>query len=587
MERSTPNSVTFRARSLADYLAALRRRRVPAIVAGISVLAIALGIAMFWPATYRSTGTILIEQQEVPVDLVRSMVSSYADQRIQMISQRVMTSDNLMRIIDRYQLYPDRRRKDPREELLERMRGDITLSMISADVVDPRLGRPVKATIAFTVSYDSSSPDLAAKVANEITSLYVNENLETRRQTADDTASFLTAEGDRLSKQIDELDAKLSAFKGEHVGNLPELAQVNMSQMNRAEEEMRETDTRLRSLEQQILYLDAQLATLTPHEQLYTDTGQRILSPSDRLKTLKSDYARASAIYASTHPDVLRMKREIEGLERQVGRIDTGNDLARQLDDAKSQLAAAREKYAADHPDVQQLERLVTSLEQAMRTAPLTAEAVRSQPDNPAYIQVTSQREAVLSERESLQKKRGMLRARINDFEERMARSPEIEREYSGMLRELQNAQLRYGEVRQKQMEATLSKNLETERKGERFTLIEPPLPAEEPVSPPRLAIVVLGFVLSFAAAVGIILLIEAVDTSIRTRRDIELLTNVPPLAVLPWIETSAERDGKSKARRLSLAGAVGGVAAAVVMTHFLYRPLDVLFAVAWRRLFG
>jgi len=587
MERSTPNIVTSRRRSVFEYVSVVRRRRTPALVAGLSVLALALGIALFWPATYRSTGTILIEQQEVPVDLVRSMVSSYADQRIQMISQRVMTSENLMRIMDRYQLYPDRRRKEPREQLLARMRDDIELSMISADVVDPRLGRPVKATIAFTVSYDSTSPDLAARVANEITSLYVNENLETRRQTADDTASFLTGEGDRLSKQIDALDAKLVEFKSRHVNNLPELAQVNLSQMNRTDEELRETDTRLRALDQQIVYLEAQLATLTPHAQLYTENGQRILSSSDRLKTLKSDYARASAIYAPTHPDVMRMKREIEGLEKEVGRIDNGNDLARQLDDAKSQLASAREKYAADHPDVQQLERLVTSLEQAMREAPLTAEAVRSDPDNPAFIQVSSQREASINERESLQKKREVLRVRINDFERRLSQSPAVEREYSAMLRELQNAQLKYSEVRQKQMEATLAKNLETERKGERFTLIEPPLPAEEPVSPPRLAIVVLGFVLSFGAAIGIILLIEALDTSIRSRHDIELLTTVPPLAVLPWIETPAERVTRSKTRRLSLAGAVGGVAAAVVMTHFLYRPLDVLFAVAWRRLFG
>src|SRR5688500_7805627 len=160
MERTTSIPVTSRSRSFADYVAAARRRRVPALIVGATVLVIALASAMFWPATYRSTGTILIEQQEVPVDLVRSMVSSYADQRIQMISQRVMTSENLMRIIDRYQLYPDKRRKEPREVLLGRMRDDIHFSMISADVVDPRLGRPTKATIAFSVSYDSPSPAL-------------------------------------------------------------------------------------------------------------------------------------------------------------------------------------------------------------------------------------------------------------------------------------------------------------------------------------------------------------------------------------------------------------------------------------------
>lgn len=589
MERSTSLPLNQRqgARSLADHLAALRRRRVPAMTVGIAVLLIALAAAFFWPATYRSTGVILIEQQEVPVDLVRSMVSSYADQRIQMISQRVMTSENLMRIIDRYGLYPERRRTEPREVLLNRMRDDIDFSMISADVVDPRSGRPTKATIAFSVSYDSASPSTAAKVANEIATLYLNENLENRRQTADDTASFLTAEGDRLSRQIAELDAKLSAFKEQNVDNLPQLAQLNVQMMNRAEEELRETDTRIRSLNQQIVYLDAQLAQLTPTAQLYTETGQRILSPADRLKTLKSDYARVSALYASTHPDVVRLKREIEGLEKQVGRVDTANDLARQLSDAQSQLAAAREKYAPDHPDVAQLERLVKSMEEAMRAAPLTSEAVQSDPDNPAYIQVSAQREASMNERASLEKKAAVLRTRIGDYERRLAQSPEIEREYGSIARDLENAQLKYREVRQKQMEATLAQNLETERKGERFTLIEPPMAAEEPVSPPRLAIVLLGFVFAFASAIGLIFLLESVDTSIRSRRDIEALVSVPPLAVLPWIDTPAEVATRAKLRRLSLASAAGSVVLAVALTHFLYRPLDVLWAVAWRRFFG
>lgn len=572
---------------MTDYLAAARRRRVPAGIGAAAVLLTALGFAFFWPATYRATGTILIEQQEVPIDLVRSMVSSYADQRIQMISQRVMTSDNLMRIIDRYELYPDKRRTEPREVLLGRMREDIRFDMISADVVDPRLGRPVKATIAFAVSYDSRSPVIAAKVANEIVTLYLNENLQVRRQTADDTASFLTGEGDRLSRQIEELDARLVAFKEQNVTNLPELSQLNLQLMNRAEDELRDTETRIRSLDQQVVYLDSQLAQLTPAAQIYSETGERILSPADRLKTLKSEYARSSAIYAATHPDVLRMKREIDGLEKQVGRVDTANDLARQLTDAKGQLASAREKYAADHPDVQQLERLVSSLDAAMRDAPLTSEAMRASADNPAYIQVSGQREALLSERTALEKKAAILRARIRDYEVRLAQSPEISREYGVIARELENAQLKYREVRQKQMEATLAKNLETERKGERFTLIEPPIAPEEPVSPPRGIIAGLGLFFSLGTAIGLVLLLEAVDTSIRTRRDIEALISVPPLAVLPWIETPAERVGKSKLKRLSLAGAASSMVLAVMLVHFLYRPLDVLWAVAWRRLFG
>jgi succinoglycan biosynthesis transport protein ExoP len=590
MERSAALPVkdnVSKAPTLVDRLAALRRRRRPALIVAIVVLSVALAAAALWPATYRSTATILIEQQEVPVDLVRSMISSYADQRIQVITQRVMTTENLMRIIDRYSLYAEDRQRSPREELLERMRTDIKFSMISADVVDPRVGRPTKATIAFSVSYDNRSAVIAARVANELASLYLNENLTNRKQLADDTATFLTTEADHLSKQMTELDAALAQFKERNVDNLPELGQLNVQMLARTEEELRETDARIRSLDQQAVYLEAQLAQLQPEAQIYTGTGERVISPSDRLKILKSDYARANALYAPDHPDVLRMQKEIAGLETAVGKVDTGNDLVRQLRDAQSQLAAARQRYAPDHPDVVQLERLVTAIGAMMRDAPLTRDSAREQPDNPAYIQVSAQREAVLSERASLQKKRSALTTRIQDFETRSAQAPQIEREYAGLIRDLDNAQIKYREVRQKQGEAVLSRNLESERKGERFTLIEPPIAAEKPVSPNRIAILVLGALSALAAALGAIAVLETLDTRVRGGRGLEALLSVPPLAVIPWIETREEIASRTRTRRLSLAGAAGSVLLAIAALHLLYKPLDVLWAVAVRRLFS
>lgn len=572
---------------LQERLAMLRRHSVPALIAAAVILVIAIAAAALWPATYRSTGTILIEQQEMPVELVRSMVSSYADQRIQVITQRVMTTENLMRIIDRYGLYPDRRRKDPREELIARMRDDIDFQMISADVVDPRMGRPTKATIAFSVSYDNRSPELAAKVANELSTLYLSENLENRKQTADDTASFLTTEADRLSVQIAELDTKLSAFKEQHANSLPELAPINLQMMERTSEELRETDTRIRSLDQQTVYLEAQLAQLAPASQIYTSTGERVMSPADRLKVLKSEYSRAKAIYAPDHPDVVRMKREIEGMQREVGDVETGNELARQLSEAQGELAEARKKYAPDHPDVMQLERLVASVEAAMQAAPLTADAAKQGADNPAYIQVQAQREASINERSSLQGKRTALKTRISDLENRLSRSPEVEREYSAMLRDLDNAQLKYRETRQKQMEATLSKNLETERKGERFTLIEPPMVAEEPVSPNRAAIVLLGLVLSIGAGATTVAILEMLDGSVRGRRDLMELLAVPPLAIVPWVVTEHERATYSKHKRFAMAGMVASVFVGVIAIHLFYKPLDVLWHVALRKFGG
>jgi len=576
---------------LADRVAAARRRRVPAIATAIVVVITAFVAALTWPPTYRSTGTILIEQQEVPVDVVRSMISSYADQRIQVITQRVMTTENLMRIIDRYDLYPKDRRTVPREVLIAQMRKDIDFQMISADVVDPRVGRPVKASIAFAVSYDNRSAALAAKVANELTTLYLNENLESRKQLASNTTSFLAEEADRLSKHIAELEASLAGFKEKHIGSLPELGQLNLSLLNRTDDEIRETDTRIRSLDQQIVYLDAQLAQLQPASQLYTSTGERVLSPADRLKILKSDFARANAIYAPGHPDIVRMKREIEGLQNEFGLInlgDAGNDLTRQLADAQGQLGELREKYGPQHPDVQQQERLVAGIEKTLAETPVaTAPARKDDADNPAYIQVSAQREASLNEKNSLSTKRASLQARLADFEKRLTQAPQIEREYSGMVRELENSQLKYREVRQKHMEATVSQNLESERRGERFTLIEPPLEAEKPLSPNRKIIVLLGVILSIAAAVGLIALLEAIDTSMRGKRDVEDLLAVAPLAVLPWMDTPQEVARRARWKKYSLIGAATSVVFGIVLLHFLVRPLDVLWDITVQRILG
>jgi polysaccharide biosynthesis transport protein len=579
--------------TIADYLGMLLRRRKLALVVFAAVAVLFVIAAFVWPATYRSTATILIEQQEVPTDLVRSTISSYADQRIQVISQRVMTTANLIGIIQKYNLYPRERRTQPREAVIDRMRADVSFQMISADVMDPRLGHPTKATIAFSVSYSSRSAELAARVANELTTLYLDENLRSRKQLSADTTTFLTAEVGRLTTQIGALEGKLAAFKESHGQDLPELAQVNIQLRTHAEDEMRELDSRIRSLDQQIVYLDAQLAQLAPASQIYASTGERVMSASDRLKYLRSDYARLAAIYAPDHPDVVRTKREIDGLEGQLGAVDVGNDLGRKLQDAKSQLAQAEQRYSPDHPDVVRLQATVKGIEASLQNdaangaTPAVSTKKKDDADNPAYIQIRAQREASINEKKSLEIRRTQAQSKLNDLEKRMEQAPTVEKEYSAMVRELENDQLQYRETRQKQMDAELAQSLEVERKGERFTLIEPPLVPEKPQSPNRFAIVFLGFALGLAGGVASVALSESLDRSVRGRRDLEDLLTVPPLAIVPWIETSADRAKHRSFRRLTLAGVATSLVAAVVMVHFLYRPLDVLWQMTLRRLGG
>lgn len=155
------------------------------------------------------------------------------------------------------------------------------------------------------------------------------------------------------------------------------------------------------------------------------------------------------------------------------------------------------------------------------------------------------------------------------------------------LTRDMDNAQIKYREVRQKQMEAEVAQNLEQERKGERFTLIEPPLTPQTPHSPNRLLILVMGFMLALGAAIGTALVQERLDDTVKNRNDLETLLSVPPLAILPWIETSADRAARARARRYAFAGAVSTLLLALVLIHYSYRPLDVLWQVALRRVAG
>jgi len=556
------------------------------IVVTAAMLAIALALTLLLPPTYTSGATILIEQQEIPQELVRSAVTSFADQRVQVISHRVMTTQNLLALIERYNLYPDIRLSKPREVLLQRMRDDISMKMISADVIDPRSGRPMQATIAFSVNYRSHSPDLALKVANDLTSLYLNENLTSRTQMAEQTSSFFAEEAGRQQARIMELDKKLSDFKQKNQDRLPDVTSLNTQVKERTEMDLRDAENRIAAIDSQRVLLEAQLAQINPTMQVFSDSGQRVMSAEDRLKALKSQLAGFKARYAPNHPDILNTEREVEGLEKQVKADDGTSDMARQLDEARAQLARAGEKYSPEHPDVVRLTREVQQLEKAIEAAPANGSSARARAhaDNPAYIQVKGELDALSVERESATKKRDSLRVKLDDYERRLAQEPAVERQYRELARDLDGAQLKYQEIRSKQTEVQVSQNLEAEHKGERFTMIEPPLPPEKPISPNRFLILGMGILVSLSAGVGAVLVRNTLDVSVRSVQDIRRLLTVPPLAAIPLIVTEAERKRHVRLVRYSWPGAIGGLIALGAAIHFLVRPLDVVWISLLRR---
>jgi uncharacterized protein involved in exopolysaccharide biosynthesis len=571
--------------TLKDYIAAFHRSRKCILLTGLGLLTLSLTLAFLWPPTYKSTATILIEEQEIPSDLVRSTITSYADQRIETIKQQVMSRTTLWKVVEQFNLYQDERKNSPAEEIVKRFVKDIEVEVISADVVDKRTQHATKATIAFTVAYQNRSPELAQKVANELTSLFLGENLKSRERQAQEATSFLQQEAENLARHISEIDEKIATFKQRANGALPELMPLNQQLMNQAERELMDVDQQVRSLEERKAYLQGELATIKPNTPILSVTGERILDSTERLRALRAEYAGASANRSADHPDVIKMKQEIEALEKETGQLPDAEEASKRLIDARAALAADLERLGNEHPDVLQAQRKISALEQEvhrLRVAP--SKTINLRPENPAYINLQAQLNSATSSLEALRKTRLDIKRRLQEYATRLEKGPEIEPEYLVLTRDRDTSGQKYQEIRSRLLEAKVSEGLEVQRKGERFSLIDPPSLPEKPYKPNRLAIVLLGFILAVGGGIGIGAAAESLDHSIRTPDQLVALTQHFPLAVVPFMPNEEDVSSARLRRRVVQTAGIGAFATVLLLLHVFVIPLDVLWFNALRR---
>lgn len=556
-----------------------RRKKTFAITLLACLIMTVLAVVLI-PASYQSKSTILIEQQEIPQELVRSTVTSYADQRIETITQRVMTSSNLWKIVEKYDLYIDERRRETREYIINEMREEaIQRNVISAEVVDPRSGRPTEATIAFQLSFEYESPMLAQRVTNELTTLFLSENLKTRTQMAEQASSFLTSEAEKLDATVARLEQELATFKEEHFDSLPELTDLNLRLLDRTEQALRENQLSMNGVKERMIYLESELAQIDPHRPVIMADGQGLLSSRTRLKAAKQQFEQAGARYSAEHPSVLQLQSEIEGL---LAEVPDSEAPKLKLDIYTRQLAELRQRYSDAHPSVKQLQARIAKLT-VMAEASGDSEAAIGA-DNPAYVQIKAQKEAAMLELDNLRAQRTLLRDDLARYEARITQAPKIEQRYQQLQRDYQSAVLKYAEVKAKQQEANLGRSLESEQKGERFTLIEPPLVPEEPHSPNRKLLLVLGLLVSLGASVGLVVLKEMLDKSIRGRKELVKAIGAAPLAVIPLIQTTQELSVRRRQTWLMVALALMALSSCLVLFHVFVKPLDVTWFVAMRK---
>ena len=571
--------------SLEDYLGILRRRRVVVLLVAGLLFALSSTAAILWPPTFKSTATIMIEEQDVPAELVHSTITTYADQRIEMIKQQVMSRAGLWKVVEQYGLYPDMRQENPTEAVIKRFIKDIEVEVMSADVIDKRTQHATKATIAFTVSYNSGSPDTAQRVANELTSLFLGENLKSRERQAQETTTFLRQEAESLAAHIEEVEAKLATFKQRAAGALPELMPLNLQMMNQADRELMDLDQQIRSLEERKSYLDGELATIKPNTPILSVTGERILDSVERLRGLRAQYAGLAANLSPDHPDVIKMKQEISALERETGANPETEEVAKQLVDARARQATLADRLGENHPDVLQTQRTIVALERELRRIGTSAgNKPMQRPENPAYINIQAQLNSVNSSLQALKTSRTTVKQRLQDYAKRIERTPVLEPDYLTLARDRDTSSQKYQDIRSRLLEAKVSEGLEVQRKGERFSLIDPPGLPESPEKPNRKAIVLLGFILALAGGAGSAAVAEHLDRSIHTPEQLVRLTHTFPLAVIPYMPNKADVGRALRRRgRIRMAG-LGAVAVLLLLCHLFWTPLDVIWFATLRK---
>ncbi len=525
----------------------IKRRKWWLFIPFLAVVVLAAAICLFLPNMYRSTATILIRSQQIPPTLVPSTVTSYAEQRIQTITQEVMSRSKILKLIDKFNLLPDKREKLTTEEMVEKIRNRITLEPINAEINKETRGRPILLTIAFTLSYEDEDPKKAQLVTNELSSYYMEKNLKSREEHARGTTKFLEEQLKQVREQVDELETKLAEFRKKHLEELPEFTNLNMQKLEKLNSDISNINMQIRSLEEQRATLRNRLASLDP----YSGGSERVLSPEERLQQAKLERAQLLAKYSAKHPLVLAKDKEIALLEKQASTINRIGYLETRKHELELKLADLKSKYSNKHPSVRATARELDQVKKEIEE--LRAQGVTEQnksitdATNPAYIAIKSDLDKITVSIASLKAERKRLERQINSVYKKLHAMPEVAKKYNELDTDYQNAKMHYQELQQKLLTARVAQGMEEDQLGETFQVIEPAFLPEKPAKPNRLAIMLIGVVLGIGISIGLAAIREYTDRTIREADILEEMAQAPVLSIIPRITTPAE----IRARRL------------------------------------
>jgi polysaccharide chain length determinant protein (PEP-CTERM system associated) len=484
--------------SMEEYLGIWRRGKKWAIVCFLVGPIIGYGLTLVLPAKYTSTTTVLVEESKVPITFITPVVTQTLGARLSTMQEQILSRSRLQPLIERFSLYKSDRSKLPMEELVGRMRKNVTVAPIKPLAVTGSVVVP--AMPGFTISFTDDDPKMAQQICTEIVSMFMEENLKVREQQAQGTTDFLTKQLEEAKHKLDEQDARLAEFKRRHIGALP-------------------SDDK-------------------------GTTGNILMALNAQLDAATSALNRAVQDKAFTES---MLAQQLAALQSTQG-TGTVSPLAleQQLAAEQAQLASLEARYTPDHPDVAKLRADIAQLQKRIEQA--KAAALKAPPpggpqpgvvESPQISQLRGQIHQLDVTIQEKSRDQEHLTQDIRSTRAKLDTSPLIEQEYKELTRDYSTAQTFYDHLLAKQNESEMATDLERRQQGEQFRVMDPPNLPELPTFPNPIFFTLGGVGAGIGMGLGLALVREMRDKSLRSELDVEHFLELPTLAVLPAIESS------------------------------------------------
>jgi len=490
-----------------------KRRFVQFLIPVVILFGAAIAVAYSLPKSYEAKATILIESQRIPNQLASATVNADPGERLKVIEQRLLARNNLLSIAGDYSLYRSSDFPLTPTEIVEKMRSAIKITQIA--VARSRRNTQI---VGFEVAFTYASASTAARVANELVTSILSQNLETRLSRAAETSEFFEQQLQELEADLLEMEEKMAAFKREHEATLPETLGARRSSLAQVSAQLRLIEQQLRAAN------EVEGTPISSDENSAQQLSFRLQSAELNHKALLERREQLSPLFDKGFVS----KNTIDGLDRQIAQSDI------QMASIKSQMAQLG--FTAD-------------------------------PKTRIKLLTLQQEE---------------LQIQVDDLEKSISATPGVEVQLQAMAREYQNLRSEFNQTKSKLTDAEIGEKLEQDRQAERFEVLEQATTPDSPNSPSRVQIVAAGGGGAMAIGLALVVLLEFLDNSIRTAGDLERRLQLRPIAVIPYVSTRQERISKLLRRLLTVCLILLGIVAALAIAHLYVTPLDILAERVW-----